>query len=120
MNPLQYPTAYKILHSRLAVNPRNPFESVSTSAGYSSMSYRQSGTSMFTFEEYCVIAVATICGGIAMYQLSSIYKTTRNLSPTLFEMLDQMYWAQKSKVKRVVFPVINKAKPDDILGQREL
>jgi hypothetical protein len=35
-------------------------------------------------------------------------------------MLDEMYWAQKSNVKRVIFPVINRAKPDDILGQREL
>lgn len=120
MNTFQFPAAYKIVHSRLSVNPRNPFERVSTSADYSSISYHHSGTSMFTFEEYCVIAVAAICGGIAIYQLNSIYKSTKNLSPTLFEMLDEMYWAQKSNVKRVIFPVINMAKPDDKRGQSEL
>lgn len=107
MNPLQYPTAYKILHSRLAVNPRNPFESVSTSAGYSSISYRQSGTSMFTFEEYCVMAVGAASVGVALYQLNNIYYASRSLSPTFYEMLEELYSDQRNSLRLLHFPVIN-------------
>lgn len=117
MNTIQYPVAYQIMFSRLAVNPKNPFENSATA---SSTFEPRPPYSMFSFEEVCVMAVGATCVGFGLLQLRKIYFATRSLSPTFYEIMDEMYANQKDNFKRLVFPIIHIRKASDQEDQSEL
>ena len=110
MNINHFNNSLNILSHSMANDPLDPFGHKLQALTSSLSSLQLESGSMFTFEEYCVMAVGAACVGVALYQLNNIYYASRSLSPTFYEMLEEYYSDQRNSLRRLHFPIINMPK----------
>jgi hypothetical protein len=110
MNINHFNNSLSILSQSMANDPLDPLGHKLQPLASSLSELPLKSGSMFTFEEYCVMAVGAACVGVALYQLNNIYFASRSLSPTFYEMLEELYGDQRNSLRRLHFPIINMPK----------
>jgi len=108
MNSVQSEQTFRLLSKFIAHDPKDPFGHKSQLLAPVRPNLVAKRGISFTFEECCVILVGIGFVGLGLQQLRNIYQSSRSLTPTFYELLEDLYRDQKMILRP---PKIESKKP---------